>query len=132
MTPIRGIRLGLEQALEDYIAAYPRRTAGINKLYREGFTRHRGRYWSQQTEGQLDRNFLKGRLGVQSNAVMSTADYNFRLLLYRSHQKLGLHLDPAGMTVVATYPVPLETSDLRGPRASAIRVLSPKPPPFVP
>jgi len=34
-----------------------------------------------KTDGHLDRNFLKGRLGDQINAVMSAVGYNFRLIL---------------------------------------------------
>ncbi len=34
-----------------------------------------------KTDGHLDRNHLKGRLGDRINAVMSAAGYNFRLLL---------------------------------------------------
>ena len=34
-----------------------------------------------KTDGQLDRNFLKGRLGDQINAIMSAGGYNFRLIL---------------------------------------------------
>ena len=34
-----------------------------------------------KTDGQLDRNFLKGRLGDQINAIMSAVGYNFRLIL---------------------------------------------------
>jgi IS5 family transposase len=34
-----------------------------------------------KTDGQLDRNFLKGRLGDQINAVMSAVGYNLRLIL---------------------------------------------------
>ncbi len=34
-----------------------------------------------KTDGHLDRNYLKGRLGDRINAVMSAAGYNFRLLL---------------------------------------------------
>jgi IS5 family transposase len=32
-------------------------------------------------DGHLGRNFLKGRLGDQTNAVMSTVSYNLRLIL---------------------------------------------------
>ena len=34
-----------------------------------------------KTDGHLDRNFLKGRLGDQINAVMSAVGYNLRLIL---------------------------------------------------
>jgi IS5 family transposase len=34
-----------------------------------------------KTDGHLGRNFLKGRLGDQINAVMSAVGYNFRLIL---------------------------------------------------
>ena len=34
-----------------------------------------------KTDGHLDRNFLKGRLGDQINAVMTAVGYNFRLIL---------------------------------------------------
>ena len=34
-----------------------------------------------KTDGHLDRNFLKGRLGDQINAVMSAVGYNFPLNL---------------------------------------------------
>jgi IS5 family transposase len=34
-----------------------------------------------KTDGHLDRNFLKGRLGDQINAVMTADGYNFRLIL---------------------------------------------------
>jgi IS5 family transposase len=34
-----------------------------------------------KTDGHLDRNFLKGRLGDQINAVMSAVGYNMRLIL---------------------------------------------------
>jgi len=34
-----------------------------------------------KTDGHLDRNFLKGRLGDQINAVMSAVGYNIRLIL---------------------------------------------------
>ncbi len=34
-----------------------------------------------KTDGNLDRNFLKGRLGDQINAVMSAVGYNLRLIL---------------------------------------------------
>ena len=34
-----------------------------------------------KTDGHLDRNFLKGRLGDQINAVMSAIGYNLRLIL---------------------------------------------------
>jgi len=34
-----------------------------------------------KTDGHMDRNFLKGRLGDQVNAVMSAVGYNFRLIL---------------------------------------------------
>ncbi len=34
-----------------------------------------------KTDGHLDRNFLKGRLGDQFNAVMSAVGYNLRLIL---------------------------------------------------
>ncbi len=35
----------------------------------------------RKTDGHLDRNFLKGRLGDQINAVMSVVGYNLRLIL---------------------------------------------------
>ena len=34
-----------------------------------------------KTDGHLGRNFFKGRLGDQINAVMSAVDYNLRLIL---------------------------------------------------
>jgi IS5 family transposase len=34
-----------------------------------------------KTDGHLDRNFLKGRLGDQINAVLTAVGYNFRLIL---------------------------------------------------
>ncbi len=34
-----------------------------------------------KSDGHLDRNYLKGRLGDQVNAVMSAVGYNFRLIL---------------------------------------------------
>ena len=34
-----------------------------------------------KTDGHLGRNFLKGRLGDQINAVMSAVGYNFGLIL---------------------------------------------------
>ena len=34
-----------------------------------------------KTDGHLDRNYLKGRLGDQINAVMSAVGYNMRLIL---------------------------------------------------
>ena len=34
-----------------------------------------------KTDGHLDRNFLKGRQGDQTNAVMTAVGYNFRLIL---------------------------------------------------
>ncbi len=34
-----------------------------------------------KTDGHLGRNFLKGRLGDQINAVMSAVGYNLRLIL---------------------------------------------------
>ncbi len=34
-----------------------------------------------KTDGYLGRNFLKGRLGDQINAVMSAVGYNLRLIL---------------------------------------------------
>ncbi len=34
-----------------------------------------------KTDGHLGRNFLKGRHGNHANAVLTAADYNFRLVL---------------------------------------------------
>jgi IS5 family transposase len=34
-----------------------------------------------KTEGHLGRNFLKGRHGDHSNAVLTAVGYNFRLIL---------------------------------------------------
>ena len=34
-----------------------------------------------KSDGHMDRNYLKGRLGDQINAVMSAVGYNFRLIL---------------------------------------------------
>jgi IS5 family transposase len=42
-----------------------------------------------KTDGHLGRNFLKGRLGDQINAVMSAVGYNLRLILKWLRKRLG-------------------------------------------
>ena len=50
----------LEQAMEDYMAANPGRTAGTNKVYREGYRRHLGD-WSARPLDTISRRDVEAR-----------------------------------------------------------------------
>ncbi len=61
---------GQRRGVQSQIKKELRRRFGIEAVIGHG-----------KTDGHLDRNFLKGRLGDKIAAVMSAIGYNFRLIL---------------------------------------------------
>ena len=68
--PNRVFRSGQKRGIHGHIKKELRRRSAIEAVIGHN-----------KTDGQLDRNFLKGRLGDQINAIMSAVGYNFRLIL---------------------------------------------------
>ncbi len=68
--PLRVFRSGQKRGVHGQIRKELRRRSAIEAVIGHC-----------KTDGHLDRNFLKGRLGDQINAVMSAVGYNMRLIL---------------------------------------------------
>ena len=68
--PMRVFRSGQKRGVYDQIKKELRRRSAIEQVIGHC-----------KSDGHMDRNYLKGRLGDQINAVMSAVGYNFRLIL---------------------------------------------------
>lgn len=88
--PLRVLRSGQKRGVHGVIKRELRRRSAIEPVIGH-----------MKSDGHLGRNFLKGRLGDQVNALLSAVGYNFRLILNWLRRLLRLILE-----AIATMLIP--------------------------